>query len=246
MPVMSELTITSSDPLRLGVLGGMGPMATVDFLRKIVALTPAATDQDHIPIIVHNVPQIPNRVAAILNDGLSPLASMVKGALFLKHANVAHVAIPCNTAHAWHDEIVAATGVRTIHIVDAVIEAMAAAEIRRGQVGILGTAGTRAAGIYDRRLAEAGYAPVWPSPATQDALVDRAILAVKRNAIAEARGLLLQAESELMGIGIGAMILACTEIPVALDGQASSVLRVDSTEALAAACVRRCLAGRSR
>jgi aspartate racemase len=83
----------------LGILGGMGPLATVDFMRKVIDLTPATRDQDHIPMVVASIPQVPDRTAAILGDGESPLPVMLDAIRLLNLAAVDAVAIPCNTAH---------------------------------------------------------------------------------------------------------------------------------------------------
>ena len=84
---------------RLGVLGGMGPLATVDFLQKLIEETPATRDQDHIPLIAYSVPQIPERPAAIAGHGESPLPHMLDGMRTLRNAGATMIAIACNTAH---------------------------------------------------------------------------------------------------------------------------------------------------
>ena len=89
----------------LGVLGGMGPLATVDFLRKLIEETPAARDEDHLPVIAWSVPQIPDRPAAITGNGESPLPALLAGVHTLKAAGAVALAIPCNTAHYWYDDM---------------------------------------------------------------------------------------------------------------------------------------------
>ncbi len=89
----------------IGVLGGMGPLATVDFLAKVIAATPATCDQQHVPMIVHQVPQIPDRSTAILEGNNAPLAPMLAGLERLARAGAEVVAIPCNTAHHWYEPL---------------------------------------------------------------------------------------------------------------------------------------------
>src|SRR4051812_14632246 len=101
----------------LGVLGGMGPLATVDFLKKLIEETPATRDQDHVPVVVYSVPQIPDRPGAILEATESPLPAMLEGVRVLKGAGAAALAIACNTAHYWYDEL-SAEGVPVVHIAD--------------------------------------------------------------------------------------------------------------------------------
>ncbi len=92
----------------LGVLGGMGPLATVDFLGKLIAETPATRDAEHIPVVVYSVPQIPDRPRAILENGESPLPAMLKGIRTLQQAGATGIAIPCNTAHVKSNALEAA------------------------------------------------------------------------------------------------------------------------------------------
>ncbi len=109
----------SAPPRILGVLGGMGPLATVDFLQKLIEETPASRDQDHIPVIAYSVPQIPDRPLAILGKGESPLPHMLEGIHTLKRAGAQAIAIACNTAHYWYDDLVLQGGLPILHIADA-------------------------------------------------------------------------------------------------------------------------------
>ena len=116
---------------RLGVLGGMGPLATVDFLKKLIEETPATRDQDHIPAIAYSVPQIPDRPPAIVGNGDSPFPHMLAGIHTLRHAGATTIAIACNTAHFWYDDLLQQGGVPILHIADAACADFAALEIQR-------------------------------------------------------------------------------------------------------------------
>src|SRR5690606_28553292 len=105
----------NANPL-LGVLGGMGPLATVDFLSKLIEETAAGRDDDHVPVVVYSVPQIPSRPAAIVSGGPSPLPAMLDGVRTLKGAGATVLAIACNTAHYWYDDLAAAAGIPIVHI----------------------------------------------------------------------------------------------------------------------------------
>ncbi len=224
----------------LGVLGGMGPLAAADFLTKLVAETPATRDQDHIPYVAWGVPQIPERPAAILHGGASPLPQMLRGIAALKQAGATVVAIACNTAHYWHDDLVREGGLPILHIADAVCDLLAERGITAGRVGLLGTDGAVKAGFFQQRFAARGLDCVLSSRADQDQLVLPAIAAVKAHDLPRAHGLAVDAVARLLDSGAQAVVLACTETPVAIDYADSPVNArcIDATRALARACVR--------
>ncbi len=89
----------------IGILGGMGPAATLALYERIIALTPAQCDQDHLRVIIDSNPKIPDRTAAILGNGESPLPAMAESAKTLERAGADFIVIPCNTAHYWLDEL---------------------------------------------------------------------------------------------------------------------------------------------
>jgi hypothetical protein len=108
----------------IGILGGMGPMATVDFMTKIIEQTPAQCDQDHLPLIVYSVPQIPDRTRSILGEGESPLPHLLRGLSVLRQAGAACIAMPCNTAHYWFDTLQRESGSVMLHIADAACQSV--------------------------------------------------------------------------------------------------------------------------
>ena len=103
----------------IGVLGGMGPDATVDFMSKVIALTPADKDQDHIHMIVDHNPGVPNRQAAILGDGQDPGPELAAMAARLEAAGADYLVIPCNTAYVFKDAVVGASGVPCLSLLSA-------------------------------------------------------------------------------------------------------------------------------
>jgi len=223
----------------IGVLGGMGPMATVDFMSKVIALTPASKDQDHLPLIVYSVPQVPDRTSAIIEAGESPLPAMIEGLGTLVQAGAGCIAIPCNTAHYWYDDLMLECSVPILHIVDTAGGAMKRLGIHEGPVGLLATAGTLDTGIYPAGLARHGYECMLPDDGDMDTLVTPGIGLVKAGRIVAAEKLLRTAADNLLRRGARAVILGCTEIPVALrNDDASAAQYVDATRALAEACVR--------
>lgn len=238
MTLLPEDDVTKTRAL-LGVLGGMGPLATVDFLSKLIAETPAERDADHVPVLVYSVPQIPDRPAAILAGGASPLPEMLNGIRTLKAAGAACIAIPCNTAHYWYDALAREAGVPIFHIADAACDALRAQAKSVRSVGVIATRGTIAAGFFQQRLAARGFACLLNTENDQDRLVLPAITAVKRGDLTAAHGLALRAARNLVSAGADAVLLACTEIPPAIAHAPSDVAPacVDATRALARACV---------
>jgi len=226
-----------STPRRIGILGGMGPAAALDLQAKVLAATPATTDRDHLPVVVWNVPQVPDRVAAVLGAGPSPLPAMIEGARALEAAGCEAFAVACNTAHHWAEELAASVRIPLVHIADAAIEAMARRPVPPMRVGILATRGTLAAAFYGERLARRGFQWMAPTQDEQARLVDVAIARVKAGDAAGARAPFEAAASALAGRGADLILLACTELPIAAEGAACPVPLLDASRALAEALV---------
>lgn len=222
--------------VKLGVLGGMGPLATVDFLRKLVAATPAATDQEHVPTLVYSACQTPDRTAAILGKGASPLDELLAGVRLLERAGAGCIVMPCNTAHHWHAELAAATTVPIPHIVDVACDGIDGDCAKGTTVGVLATQGTLRSGVYQQRIAARGHICIVPEPTEQEEFVTQAIAMVKGSDIDGARRLLRCAVDRLKRRGADRIILGCTEIPVAMQATEDDRL-VDATDALARHCV---------
>ncbi len=218
----------------LGVLGGMGPLATADFLTKLVENTPAEKDADHPPVLIRSIPQIPDRTAALLEEGASPLPELAEHAKALKAGGATIGVMSCNTAHHWFDEIVDASGLPFIHIADAVIADIRARGLSDAAIGLLATPGTLHSGFYQDKLLKSGLRALIPDEASQQR-VTHAIEWVKGGKLDPARSEFLVAIEALTGKGAKAVILGCTELPAAL-GPGDAI--IDSTLALARACVR--------
>ncbi|MBE0613249.1 MAG: aspartate/glutamate racemase family protein [Burkholderiales bacterium] len=221
----------------LGILGGMGPLATVDFLRKLVERTPAARDQDHVPLVIYSVPQIPDRVGAILAGTESPLPAMLAGVRMLEQAGAKAIAIPCNTAHYWYADLQRESSVPLLHMADC-----ACAQLEDGivNVGLIGTAGTLAAGFYQQRLAARGYQCLLNEQDEIETWVAPGIGMIKAGEVRAGGALLQQALAALIDRGAQRVILACTETPLGLESVAAPQLSrcVDATIALADACIQ--------
>lgn len=223
---------------RVGILGGMGPAAAIDLQAKILALTPAATDREHLPILVWNVPQVPDRVAAIRGEGPSPLPAMLEGALALQAAGAQALAIACNTAHHWAGELAPRLRVPILHIAEAVAEAIERRPAPPRRPALLGTRGTLASGFYGPPLARLAldWLPVLEEE--QAGGLDPAIAAVKAGDAAAARACFARAGASLLDRGADLLVLACTELPLACPGSGLEARCLDANEALAQAIVR--------
>jgi aspartate racemase len=223
----------------LGILGGMGPLATADFFAKLVALTPAHGDAEHVPVLIASLPQIPLRVPAILRDDAeSPLPALLEVRDRLVAGGATLLAMPCNSAHHWYDALVE-DGPPMLHIADTAHDALARVAPAPARVGLVATAGTLASGFYQRRLRAVGYDPVLPTEAELREAIVPAVEAVKAGAVARGGEGFTRAARALRDRGADAVILACTEVPPALAavGLPRFVPCVDATEALAVACV---------
>lgn len=219
--------------LLIGVLGGMGPAATIDFMAKVVAATPAGRDQEHVPLLVHDVPQIPDRSLAIAAGSDAPLAPMLAGVRLLERSGVAAIAIACNTAHYWYGLLAGACAVPILHIADAVAAEVRAAGPQKERLALLATRGTRAAGLYQQRLGASLILPEEP----EQRLVDATIAAVKAGRLPEARRLAGEIGGRMRAAGAGRLLLACTELPLAFAGGPQERFCLDATLVLARLCV---------
>jgi len=234
-----------SPPLRpplIGVLGGMGPLAAVDFARKLLEVNTVDAEQQHVPTLLWNVPQIPDRQLALAGGGASPLPAMLQGIAVLNAAGATRIAIPCNTAHHWFDELAAASAAPLFHIVDAALAQLdASAEKSRTKevIGLLATRGALRSRLYQDRLDALGLRHVGNTENELEQLFMPGCYAVKHGHT-EAGGHLLDAAGQrLLERGATRLILACTEVATGLERVASPLLAcaVDTNEALARACV---------
>ncbi|MFM2447825.1 MAG: hypothetical protein RIS44_275 [Pseudomonadota bacterium] len=257
MPVIAPPSVSQpSSPTRpdpagagqgvVGVLGGMGPLATVDFLHKMLLATAADHDQDHVPVLACNMPQIPDRTQAYRGQGPSPLPAMLANAQRLVAGGAGLIVVPCNTTHLWLDELQREIPLPMLHIVDAAlaeVDSRTKSQIRPVRVGLLATDATLSSGLYmNRRFAsdEVGCDPFqWSLPTAVEMVehVMPGINAVKSGQLDKGRQHLQTAAMALVQRGAQVLVLACTEIPLVLDESQVGLPVVDATAALARAAV---------
>ena len=221
-----------------GVLGGMGPDATVDFMAKVIAQTNSGRDQDHVRMLVDHNPHVPNRQEAILAGGEDPGPALAAMAAGLEARGADFLVIPCNTAYVFEDAILAATSIPLISIISESVEAVRASAPAATSVGMLATDGCLQAGIYQTGIEAAGMKSVLPTATEVDEIMGL-IYAVKAGRqdeqTATAMGNLAAA---LVSRGADAIIAGCTEIPLLLDASDVTVPLVSSTDALALKTVK--------
>lgn len=215
----------------LGVLGGMGPAATVAFLARVQALTPADGDQDHIRILADINPKVPDRN----RQPDAAEATLGQMAMRLRDAGAQVLAMPCNTAHAQ------AAGIRKVGLpfIDMIAETTAAATAGGARkIGVLATPGGEA--LYTRSLQAAGARILRLTGPDREAFM-ACIYAVKRGDVGEApRAEMRRLAAALVAAGAEGVIAGCTEVPLLLEAGEVSAPLVDSAEVLAAACVKAC------
>lgn len=217
----------------VGVLGGMGPDATVDFMSKVIAMTPASCDQDHVHMIVEHNPGVPNRQAAILENGKDPAPAMADMARRLESAGADFLVIPCNTAYVFADSIVAAVRIPLVSIIDVTIAAVRERVPDAGAIGVLATNGCLAAGVYQDALAEHRIEAVLPTDSELSQLMDL-IYGIKGGDQGEAATTAMTTLADaLTSRGAQAIIAGCTEIPLVLEESLLSVPLISSTDELA-------------
>ena len=221
-----------SQSLVLGVLGGMGPAATVAFMAKLQAFTPAKSDQDHIRVIVDLNPKVPDRNT----PGSQAGAVLAEMAGALQGAGAQVLAIPCNTAHAYADLIQRASGLPLVDLIGT--GASAARELGARRVGVLGTKG--ALRLYREYLAAQAMGLVTLPPDRQEAFM-QTIYKIKAGDLSSTRSEMAAYAAELIAEGAEAVIAGCTEAPLVLSAADVRAPFVDPGERLAKRCVAVCL-----
>jgi len=217
----------------IGVLGGMGPAATLDFMAKVYAADAAPIEQDRVRLIVDCNPAVPDRNAATRGEGPSPgpmLAAMAAG---LAAAGADILVIACNSAHAWSAEIAAAAGVPVLSMIDAACDALAAASPGARRIGLLAGQGCLDAGVYQEAFAKRGWTAILPGAEGQAEFMD-ALYRIKGGAIGAAeRAAFSACANQVAGAGAEAIVAGCTEVPLLLGPADAPVPLIDATWALA-------------
>jgi len=203
-------------PKIVGILGGMGPMSTVDLMRMVTERTPVRHEREHLRILVDSRPQIPDRPAALLGRGESPVPMMQESARRLEKWGAELLAIPCNTAHGFLEDVQDAVEVEILDMIGLVERELSRMFPPGSPIGLLATAAAVEAGVFHRKLPD--YRLLTPEPDVHARLVAPAILQVKlEDRFEEPRAMLLKAADSLQPPP-EALIAGCTEVELALAG----------------------------
>jgi aspartate racemase len=198
----------------VGILGGMGPMSTVDLMRKVTEKTPVEREGDHLRLLVDSRPQIPDRPAALLGNGESPIPMMQESARMLEQWGADLVAIPCNTAHGFLEDVQEAVEIEVLDMIGLVGRELRKSFPEGTPVGLLATSAAGEARVFHDKLP--GFDLLIPEPSVHAELVAGAILQVKlEDRVEEPRRKLLAAVDTL-DPGPAAVIAGCTEVELAL------------------------------
>ena len=219
----------------LGILGGMGPAATCDLMEKIISLTEAACDQEHIHIISDVNTAIPDRTAAILHGGADPVPEMVGSAKRLEAAGADFIIMPCNTAHYFYDTVASAVAVPVLHMPRLTAAVLKKAGVKKA--GVLATDGTIQSGVYARALEAEGIEPIYPQGAHQAMIMDLIYKGVKARKIPLESVPVEEIMEELRQKGAEKFLLACTELPIAFEALSIRQDCLDPTRVLAFSAV---------
>ncbi len=215
----------------IGVLGGMGPEATVAFMRRVIATTPADDDQDHIRMLVDHNPKVPSRIAALIEKtGDDPSPELITMARRLEAGGASLLAMPCNTAHAYAGAIRGAVAIPLLDMVALTANRISRMMLEHRRVGLLASSAVRSLGLYERVLAPLGISIVYPE---DQAGVMRIIKAVKRGDTgADLRRQLGVIASGLIGRKCDLLLIACTELSLLADSLDDAAAMLDSLDVL--------------
>ena len=203
------------DKTIIGIIGGMGPLATADLFKKIILNTQADKDQDHLRILIDNNTDIPDRTAAILYGGEDPRPQLVHSAKTLSAMGAQILVMPCNTAHYFYNDIQKNVDVPVLSMIELTQKALTKRGIRT--VGLLATEGTIRSGIYQKVLADAGVEVVTPSDEEQVAITNLIYRGVKAGDYGYDTTDAQAVMERLLERGAEILILGCTELPLAME-----------------------------
>jgi aspartate racemase len=222
----------------VGVIGGMGPEATVDFLRRLVAATPAKDDADHIRVLVDNNPKIPSRIAHLIEGkGEDPLPVLIEMARGLERQGADFLAMPCNTAHYYLPKIASAVSIPLLDMVALAIARLSELSPKPRRIGMLASPAVQQVGLYAQRLKDAGFTALFP-----DAQGEAGMLAIIR--AVKAGAVTAQHRRDYAAIArsledADAFLIACTELSVIGPPEGIAKPAIDALDVLVAATLAR-------
>lgn len=223
---------------KVGIIGGMGPLATADLFEKIIKYTNAKSDQENIPVLIYSNPQIPDRTAAILNGGKSPVEELVSTGMVLESMGADLLCMPCNSAHYFHEQIQEHLKAPLINMVKLTVDYLEKEGFKK--VAVLGTLSTIKANIYNDFIDKTNIESIEISDQLIEQLNYVIYDVVKANDfdkdIKEFQNLL---RDIMQNEKVDAFILACTELPILFEKYKIDLPSVDPTDILALEIVKK-------
>ncbi len=221
---------------RVGIIGGMGPEATLDLFQKIIINTPANNDQEHLPILIDNNPQIHDRTAFLINGGPNPFPQLLDSAKKLQAGGAEAICMPCNTAHYFLEELEKEIFIPFISIIDSTYLAITREMPTVKKIGLFATAGTIKTHIYHKVFEKGGIELINTSEEDQQMMME-VIYGVKAGRIQDQIKVFQMLVEKVADLGAEAMIAGCTEFPLLLKHITPPVPFFDPTLILAKAVV---------
>lgn len=234
LPAVEASPARSDKHKTIGIVGGMGPKATVDLFEKIIAETMADSDKEHLHVLIDNDPSIPDRTAAILEGGENPLPALKRSAKLLEGSGADLLLIPCNTAHYFYDAVQASVSIPIFNMLAITAKACRTQGYRT--VGLLSTTGTAKSGVYESALQKEEVMCITPEQDEMDTIM-RYIYEYKAGSPIAKREPLIAIMQHLSMRGAEAIVLGCTELPMITDGITALLPLIDPTLLLAKAAV---------
>ena len=223
----------------IGILGGMGPEATIDLFYKIIKSTPAEKDQEHLRVIIDNNPKIPDRTTAILGKGEDPLPALQETARNLEKAGADFIIIPCNTAHYYISQIQESVNIPILNMIEETAKETQQRTPQIKKIGLLASMGTYKMEIYHQHFKKFNIEVISPEEKDKEEVM-KVIYAVKAGDLSEkVKKNIIQIAQKLIDKGAEAIIAGCTEIPLILKEGDVPVPLIDPTQVLAKMAIKK-------
>jgi aspartate racemase len=226
----------------IGVLGGMGPEATAYFFGLVTRNTRVSRDQDHIPVVVCSLPQVPDRTEAILRGGPSPLPFLLRGVEALRRAGADFAVMPCITAHYFYPALAARSPLPVVNLLDETVSEVRGRHPGIKRIGLIATAGTVRSRVFHDAFEAAGIEVLVPDARAQKRIMSAIYgrRGIKAGATAGTpRNAILDVAAGLVRRGAGGIVAGCTEIPLVLGDEDLPVPLIEPMRIGALACIRR-------
>ena len=224
-----------------GVLGGMGPYATIDFMAKVVEMTPGDADQDHVQLIVNHNPTVPDRQIDTDEQRLAVQKALTDMAQGLETAGSDFLVMPCNTAHDFLHQLLGVINIPFLHIVTETIAAIRSLEPNAGVIGILATDACLNAQLYQSAIHDAGMRVLLPAVSEQASIMQMILRIKSGDQASDVAHEMTNRANSLIQQGADVVVGGCTEIPLVISGERLTVPFVSSTDVLAERTVSICL-----